>query len=273
MKLRMKKSKKWWKDEEGTKELKKLFNDGLTIRGIAKICELKPTFVYNQLIRIGCDTSGKARNHIYSRQKKGANFFDEIDNEEKAYWLGFIWADGNIRQDYHALRINLAEIDSSHLEKLIHIFKTEVKFNSSIKNQKVLKGAYIAVNNVHLCKTLAEKGIVPNKTEHDSADIFDYIPQNLLKHFVRGFFDGDGTNNSSVVAFVGGEKFLSKLQDIIIKESNVHTDGSLYDDGSVYRLRWNGINVTNIIRNWIGKNATIYLERKWADFYNRWNKG
>ena len=39
---------------------------------------------------------------------------------------------------------------------------------------------------------LAKYGIIPRKTGHEFLPI-DEIPDNLIRHFIRGFFDGDGT--------------------------------------------------------------------------------
>jgi hypothetical protein len=48
------------------------------------------------------------------------HIFDEIDNEEKAYWLGFIVADGYLNSDRNMLRIKLGNKDKNHLEKFIN---------------------------------------------------------------------------------------------------------------------------------------------------------
>ena len=52
------------------------------------------------------------------------NYFDIIDNSEKAYWLGFIWADGYVckrkRKGNHIeydFKLSLSRIDTDHLEK------------------------------------------------------------------------------------------------------------------------------------------------------------
>lgn len=47
------------------------------------------------------------------------HIFDEINSSEKAYWLGFIIADGYLNEDKNMLRIKLGSIDKHHLEKFI----------------------------------------------------------------------------------------------------------------------------------------------------------
>ena len=38
------------------------------------------------------------------------HIFDTIDSEDKAYWLGFIVADGYVNDNKHMLRIKLGDI-------------------------------------------------------------------------------------------------------------------------------------------------------------------
>ena len=53
------------------------------------------------------------------------HIFDNIDNEEKAYWLGFIVADGYLNLDKHMLRIKLGHKDKQHLIKFINFIGGE----------------------------------------------------------------------------------------------------------------------------------------------------
>lgn len=44
---------------------------------------------------------------MYTKYNYNRNFFSKIDTEDKAYWAGFIAADGNVRKDYGKLELNL----------------------------------------------------------------------------------------------------------------------------------------------------------------------
>lgn len=48
------------------------------------------------------------------------HIFDTIDTPEKAYWLGFIVADGYLNVNRRMLRIKLGDIDKNHLLKYIN---------------------------------------------------------------------------------------------------------------------------------------------------------
>lgn len=66
----------------------------------------------------------------YIKYNYDRNYFETINSEEKAYWLGFIAADGNVAKKMNSMRINLNEIDRKHLEK----FRESIKGNQPIKD-------------------------------------------------------------------------------------------------------------------------------------------
>lgn len=109
--------------------------------------------------------------------------FSSVDSPEKAYWLGFLMADGSV--DRYSLRIELSERDLSHLTKM----QSFLKSNHPIS--KTRKGCHrISINSTELVKSMKKWGIVPNKT--DKAISTPEIESRLIPYFYRGFFDGDG---------------------------------------------------------------------------------
>ena len=59
------------------------------------------------------------------------HIFDEINSPEKAYWLGFIVADGYLNDDKNMLRIKLGNKDKSHLEKFIKFLEGDLSMLKS----------------------------------------------------------------------------------------------------------------------------------------------
>ena len=114
------------------------------------------------------------------------NYFDKIDTEHKAYWLGFLFADGCIFNNQ--LSIEIHEKDKELLEK----FKEDLNLNSkiSIRHRKNTVICCIRMSSKHLCDTLSNYGIVQNKTKN-TRHLPD-VPTNLIPHFLRGLIDGDG---------------------------------------------------------------------------------
>lgn len=126
--------------------------------------------------------------------KTNHDYFSEIDSEEKAYFLGLIYADGNLtkgkgnRQD--RLSITLQEEDSYILEK-ITISNSPIKIYKSENNPKHWKGMGIfgATSN-KISSDLLSLGVTYNKSVNGIT--FPDINPSLYPHFIRGFIDGDG---------------------------------------------------------------------------------
>lgn len=189
------------------------------------------------------------------------NFFENIDTEEKAYWLGFIAADGNIRKDFHKLRIELNIQDKQHLEK----FRSAIQGNMPIKEWIRLKNhsCYIEINSVKMCKDLFQYGITPNKSLSLRID-FEKIPQELQHHLIRGYFDGDGSLNMYEkdgyeyweINFIGTQHFLTYIMDFFNKKHKISTCGN--------NFRFNfkkGEDIKDIL-DILFNNATTFLDRK-----------
>lgn len=110
-------------------------------------------------------------------------FFCNINNEIKAYWLGFLAADGNVYKN--TLGIDLQQQDESHLVKLRECLSS----NATIDYREKNGSCRIRFNSKIMCKDLSKWGIIPKKS---SKVYVPKIKQDLIRHFIRGFFDGDG---------------------------------------------------------------------------------
>lgn len=113
-------------------------------------------------------------------------YFDTIDNEHKAYWLGFIFANGNVFNNQLSLEIHERDI------ALLEQFKQDLNLNSkiSIRHRENTDICCIRVSSAHMCESLAKYGIVPNKTKMTKH--LPAIDSQWLPHFLRGLVDGDG---------------------------------------------------------------------------------
>jgi hypothetical protein len=205
------------------------------------------------------------------------DFFRTIDNEEKAYWLGFIYADGNVSKNRNMFQINLQIKDYSHLMKLTNIFNGKTKIYN-IKcdkiewgfKKKLIQQCRLTICNQELKNDLISKGVVPMKSYIDSIDIFNYIPDNLLNHFVRGYFDGDGWiskiksekwGESYKIGFVGQFKFIEKIKNILIRQVNMK-DKKINQSNGCVTMEIRGRKQIKSVVTWLYKNSSIYLERK-----------
>ena len=211
-----------------------------------------------------------------NRSKFNEHIFDFIDTEEKAYWLGFIFADGTINsspiregvKSIYGFELSLGIKDLKHLEK----FKKFIGYNKDllIDNNR----CRFSIANKHFWTTLNNLGCTPNKSLTLK---FPNISENLIRHFIRGYFDGDGCITRYVnihtvtprATVLGTEDMLNN----IIKYSN--TIAQLKHDKrhskEVLYLDWNKENSIKFI-NYLYNNSTIYLDRKYK-LYNFFKKG
>lgn len=245
--------------------------------------------------KYGIATDHKLRYQNMARYSFEENFFENIDTEEKAYWLGFIVADGCIYvgqqttqsltgQKYfnHRLQILLSRKDESHLEK----FKKHINYTGIIEQGQTSLGRNVHLNSKiritskKLCEDLMDKNVLPRKSCNE---VFPgFLNPELLKHFVRGYFDGDGNINfykvknkdyhSANITFVGGEKFLEGILAFVntyIAETNANVLSA--KETKNHTLAFGGRYLTQKIMDYLYKDATIFLDRK-KDYYELWQK-
>ena len=161
------------------------------------------------------------------------------------------------------MRIELNIKDYSHLEK----FKKSINGNNPIKEsiRPNNHSCYIDVNCKEFCLALNELGITPKKSLSLKIN-FDLIPKELRNHFIRGYFDGDGSINKYQrenkkyleweISFVSSKMFLNQILEELKKEKN------LYSCGNNFRVSFKAKNDIKYILNYLYKDATIYMDRK-----------
>jgi len=127
------------------------------------------------------------------------DFFEIINTEEKAYWLGFMYADGYIlnkrKHSGYSVGITLTASDISHIEK----FKNSLKSTANISTYET-KGDFnskpycrILIASNKLSNDLIKQGCVTKKSNVLLFPKENQVPQYLIHHFVRGYIDGDGS--------------------------------------------------------------------------------
>lgn len=138
-----------------------------------------------------------------SRYYYNKNYFYTIDTPDKAYWFGFLCADGAITRFYKGTEIRSMSVevtvksdDEEHLKKYLRALESNTPIQHRTIHLKSTNKDYTAcrsvVNNTHLCNTLIKHGCTPCKSLTLSFPTSEDIPDNLINHFMRGYFDGDG---------------------------------------------------------------------------------
>lgn len=191
--------------------------------------------------------------------------FDNINTEEKAYWLGFVYADGYISNRDNNIEVSLKLSDKNHLEKL----KNFLEWSGNIKTDHFR--CRLSISNKHLKQILILKGCPPKKSLILQFPNNNIINGNLLPHFIRGYFDGDGSiyiskkeKSKSNISLLGTNIFLKKLLTITNWKKNKLFLNSK-DNPNTWVLSYGGKTALNIL-NILYKDASVYLDRKYKKY-------
>lgn len=144
---------------------------------------------------------------MHSKRRVRQDFFSSIDTELQAYLLGFYASDGSINEKRKTFRIHLQEQDSD----IVYLFKDmicpdartfELKDRICVnpRNGKEYKGCNsfgVDINSSKICNDLVNLGFGYNKTYSENS--LPPIKKDLIRHFIRGYFDGDGTISGAYV--------------------------------------------------------------------------
>lgn len=195
--------------------------------------------------------------------------FDEIDTEEKAYWLGFLYADGFICAKSNHVGLTLALADIEHLKKYNKFLNYPkglvVKQNGVDKQGQPLWACSTEFRDSHMWEALNSKGCVPNKSLIIKfPDIKMFKDPSLVRHFVRGYWDGDGSlgiyNNINYVSVIGTQSLLNGIQEYCgIPGYMRHKSG---ENEAVHCLKYTNLKAFKVA-TWLYEGATIYLDRKY----------
>ncbi len=194
------------------------------------------------------------------------HFFDVIDTEEKAYWLGFIVADGHIEKTGCGVSIELSKTDEEHLKKIASIFSRELMYrNRKLKNRDTIYhqcSIYIGGRLVN--QSLRKLGLTNRKSEELNGEILNYIPDCLFHHFVRGFFDGDGTIVKGRMFLYGNINFLTALKQELENRTQLRFD--ITKNRSIFALYICSAHSVYIFKNYMYNDSTVFLHRKLEKF-------
>ena len=208
------------------------------------------------------------------------DYFTDIDNQDKAYWLGFIFADGYIlskrKHSNRKLGVSLSEKDICHLEK----FKECIEGNMPIPVYNVVSGynldskyCRILLTSKKTADDLISHGVLEHKT---NIITFPSLREDLKRHFIRGYFDGDGSvwkqKGKDVnieqysISFIGTDELLTKTMECLLNDGAIlrtYKINKRKENQIVSNFKFGGNNNTIRFLNYIYNDSHIYLERKY----------
>lgn len=187
------------------------YKKGKTLSALGREFGVSYSTIRNLLKRKGIKTEGNK--HNFPRDEF---YFSNIDSKEKAYWLGFLYADGCVHSNSNEISITLKDRD--HLEKFRKAIKSNNKIGESIDKRfsSMPKIYHFSIKDKQLKSDLIKWGCVPNKSL--TLTKIPNIPRDFVSHFIRGYFDGDGSlhwlngTKNFRISFVGTAPFLKDIQ-------------------------------------------------------------
>lgn len=256
-----------------------LVNEGRTVSEIAKQLGKNMSSVSSVVKRFNLSPKKAHENTVRN------DFFDTIDAEEKAYLLGFFIADGCINKTTARSKGRFSINQSEDDKEIVKAYKEYLQVPSEIQlvnNQSGVKHRKtqwrIRWTSVHMMETMETiYNIHPHKTTDTEFEFpIKLIPENLQRHFVRGFIDGDGymgdngkIHNFSVSIIGVSEKFLTMIGDLVSSATGMtyklyKAKGKTIDYLS---LRWSSNRTDKLekitkLKDYLYNNATIFLHRK-----------
>lgn len=252
------------------KDIVELYELGHSTREIAQLLKIKSKSTILKALRKN-GIKSRSLSESIRKYKINETVFDNITTEYQAYFLGLLYVDGNNFVNNYLITLPLKETDSEILLKFLEFLETDISLKDRIfDNAEPQKAAIIT--NKHLSQKLQELGVVNNKTFKITFP--EWLNPQLYSHFIRGYFDGDGSiflnRKDYCFSIVGTIKLLTRIQEILIKECSL-TKTKLDNrtperQTNIRNLRYSGNVQLQRIFNYLYNDATIYLTRKYDKF-------
>ena len=229
-----------------------------------------------------------------SRAKLNENYFEKIDNGNKAYILGFMYADGTVYKDKHSAKLDLQFEDIQILEDI----KREMQIECSIKvytdqktwfyNENKEKVYYpkkdtarLLMSSTKIANDLSKLGCIPSKTYTLKFPKAEFLPQEFERDFIRGYFDGDGSISYSTrkgkygdslhfnMTFTGTYEIVSGIKYLLNKNccDFIGDIRSRRNNGvNNYTLNIDGNDIILKICDYMYRDCSLKLDRKFEKY-------
>lgn len=243
--------------------------DYLGSQKIATKMGVSKSVILNFLKEKGINVSNRGCHKYYADYNK----FEIIDSPEKAYWLGFIAADGcvYIRPQNATIRINIHQKDKEILEKFKIFMNSNVNITEHIQTEGFSNNTpmvAIAFNSKKMAEDFIKHG-VPNKKSLILKP--PMIEEQYFLPYILGYFDGDGSiykasqyNNYGLN--IEGTKEVLEWINSILHISDRLEKRNPEDDKNNYYIRCGGTTKPYEIMKKLYNSVDVHLERKYQIF-------
>ncbi|MGR3764416.1 LAGLIDADG family homing endonuclease [Rossellomorea sp. NS-SX7] len=239
-------------------QMVKLYEEGMRTVDIAEIANVSVRYV--NLVLLKNNVKRRAKGSWKRKYEVNEHYFKTWSNN-MAYILGFFAADGCVNKDLSSISFSQKSIEI--LEKI----KIELQSNHPFV-QNPNTGVYTLGIHSKILKEdlMILHGIQPNKSLRIQLPT---IPEPYLSHFIRGYFDGDGSiyKSRNCVCIVSGSRDFSISLYEIFKSHNLKP--RLKDFETYYRIYITGLDNISLFANWIYQDKDLYLVEKYKRFLEK----
>lgn len=255
-----------------TQRIIKQFEEGKSLRQLEKETGINRKKLSTVVKQAGIEVAPAVI--TAKKEEPSIKIFSSLQNEVDAYWFGFMSADASLLTGSRwVLDILQAEKDREHVEKLRDYIAPgkDVKTKIVKLDGKEYSNARLTIYSKDLCKHLLEKGFREKKRNGVTIPK-EIIYGGTLNHFLRGYFDGDGSiasnfegNKYAYIEFFGDEELIDHIQEIL----HIVVGTSLLPKtlhGKARGARYGGWHNVSNICDYLYRNATVYLPRKYEEY-------
>lgn len=259
--------------------IKEVYLSGLSIENTAKKLNISYDIVCDVIFQN--NLGREIKDPFYRKYQIDHTYFQRIDSEEKAYFLGLLYTDGCMKEFRYCVSLGLHEQDLDTLSLYAKAIYLDHE-NLPIKKDKSKKFYTANIQHKGLYADLINLGLTPRKSFTVGFPTSNQVPSNLLRHFIRGVFDGDGCaclskrGKSKKLSFVINTCsviFAHAIRDFLFTE-NIQVSfriSKTSKGNNYYGLETTKQETLNKIFHLMYDNANICFQRKKSKFVEFFN--
>lgn len=250
--------------QEQTDKIVLLYKNNNSLNIISKQFNVSKDVIKRILKENNIELRVRTRKH-----QVNTSIFHNIDNAEKAYWLGFFAADGiNYRRKTNAIiGFNIHQKDREHLIKFKSFCNSDMQIidfisSEGFSNNTPMSRLYIY--SIEMSDDLTKNGVPPKKSFILKPPP---IQQQFYLPFICGYFDGDGSisktsqYNNYTISIQGTKEILEWINSILSISSKLEKRKN--DNKNSYYIRCGGTNKPYAILSKLYNSCETHLNRKY----------
>ncbi len=260
-------------DKNIQEEINSKYKNGQSVRQLSKDYGFSRRTINKYLILNG--SAIEFRDNKKRKFKLRENYFEIIDNPKKAYFLGFLFADGYILKDGYTSGITLANTDRNTLEILSQEIYGSPLAVYDIKKMQTNKTpqSRLVFKSREFQKHLLDKNLVHNKSLILTPP--KNIPNHLIKYFILGYFDGDGCFSKPTLSIVSTKIFCEWIGEFLLTNKVISHYRLVTTKNLITHriLIWRRADIASIYKYFYeDNNFTQFLDRKRQKMFDYLNK-